>query len=150
MLLLTAGVTLSVNLGAAQAPAIYFIEWIGALLLIALIVWRFKAGALKSGYQDLAVQPADVHAALEARLAPPVTRGRPLAGMISPTAPLGMTLWIALIVAFLPPPGSRRCRPSRWATAGCSERSCGATCPQVCITWRRARWSASTIGRSGR
>ena len=52
-LVLAAGVTLSVNLGAVHAPAIQILEWTGAILLIALIVWRFKAGALKSGYQDL-------------------------------------------------------------------------------------------------
>ena len=99
-LLLTAGVTLSVNLGAAQAPAIYLIEWIGAVLLIALIVWRFKAGALKSGYQDL-LSNLRTFSPPWKRAWRRLTRRRPLAGVISPTAPLGMTLWIALIAAFL-------------------------------------------------
>jgi len=98
-LLLTAGVTLSVNLGAAQAPAIYFIEWVGAFLLIALIVWRFKAGALKSGYQDL-LSNLRTFSPPWKRAWRRLTGGRPLAGVISPTAPLGMALWIALIVAF--------------------------------------------------
>ncbi len=51
--LIAAGWTLSANLEASHAPAIQFLQWGGALALIALIVWRFRAGALKSGYHDL-------------------------------------------------------------------------------------------------
>ena len=47
------GLTLPVNLSASESPAILFVEWAGALILIALIVWRFREGALKSGYDDL-------------------------------------------------------------------------------------------------
>ena len=47
------GLTLPVNLSASESPAILFVEWAGAFILIALIVWRFRAGALKSGYDDL-------------------------------------------------------------------------------------------------
>ncbi len=99
-LLIAAGVTLSVNLGAVQAPAIEFIEWAGAFLLIALIVWRFKAGALRSGYQDLLANLRT--------FAPPwirawrrLTRDRRLVGVISPATPLGRTLWLLLIAVFL-------------------------------------------------
>ena len=51
--LLWAGWSLSVNLEASESAAIAIPQWIGALGLIALIVWRFRAGALASGYHDL-------------------------------------------------------------------------------------------------
>ena len=52
-LLLTAGLAISVNLDASHAPAIQLLQWGSALLLIALIVWRFRAGALRHGYEDM-------------------------------------------------------------------------------------------------
>ena len=52
-LLLAAGLAISVNLDASHAPAIQFLQWGSALLLIALIVWRFRAGALRHGYEDM-------------------------------------------------------------------------------------------------
>ena len=99
-LVLAAGATLTVNLGAVQAPAIEALEWIGAFLLIALIVWRFKAGALKSGYQDL-LSNLRTFSPPWKRAWRRLTRGRRRAGVISPATPLGMTLWGALIAAFL-------------------------------------------------
>lgn len=47
------GLTLPVNLTVSESPAIQFIEWASAITLITLIVWRFREGALKSGYKDL-------------------------------------------------------------------------------------------------
>ena len=47
------GLTFPVNLSAAESPAIRFVEWTGALALTALVVWRFRQGALKSGYKEL-------------------------------------------------------------------------------------------------
>ena len=52
-LLLAAGLTISANLNASHAPAIQFLQWGSAFALIALIVWRFQAGALRSGYEDM-------------------------------------------------------------------------------------------------
>ena len=52
-LLLAAGLAISVTLDASHAPAIQFLQWGSALLLIALIVWRFQAGALRRGYEDM-------------------------------------------------------------------------------------------------
>ena len=52
-LLLAAGLTISVNLDASHSPAIQLLQWGSALLLIALIVWRFRAGALRNGYEDM-------------------------------------------------------------------------------------------------
>ena len=53
VLLLAAGLTISVNLDASHSPAIQFLQWGSALLLIALMVWRFRAGALRNGYEDM-------------------------------------------------------------------------------------------------
>ena len=52
-LVIALGLTLPVNLTASESAAIQFVEWAGAFILIALIVWRFREGALKSGYADL-------------------------------------------------------------------------------------------------
>ncbi len=53
LLLLAMGLTLPVNLGASASPAFEFVEYIAASVLLALIVWRFRRGALKSGYDEL-------------------------------------------------------------------------------------------------
>ena len=52
-LIFAAGLAISVNLDASHAPAIQLLQWGSALLLIALIVWRFRAGALRRGYEDM-------------------------------------------------------------------------------------------------
>ena len=53
VLLLAAGLAISVNLDASHTPAIQFLQWGSAFLLIALIVWRFRAGALRRGYEEM-------------------------------------------------------------------------------------------------
>ena len=53
LLMIAFGLELSVNLEASDSPALMIVQWGGALGLIALIVWRFRAGALRSGYEDL-------------------------------------------------------------------------------------------------
>ena len=52
-LLLAAGLAISVNLNASHSSAIQLLQWGSAFLLIALIVWRFRAGALRRGYEDM-------------------------------------------------------------------------------------------------
>ena len=52
-LLLFAGLSLAVNLEPSHATAIALVQWGGAIALLALIVWRFWAGAWKSGYADM-------------------------------------------------------------------------------------------------
>ena len=52
-LLLAAGLTISVNLDASHSSAIQLLQWGSAVVLIALIVWRFRAGALRRGYEDM-------------------------------------------------------------------------------------------------
>ena len=52
-LLLAAGLAISVNLDASHSSAIQLLQWGSAVVLIALIVWRFRAGALRRGYEDM-------------------------------------------------------------------------------------------------
>ena len=62
---IAAGLTLPVNLSASESPAIQLVQWTGALSLIALIAWRFREGALKSGFEDLVSTIAPISKRLE-------------------------------------------------------------------------------------
>ncbi len=53
--LLTMGISIAVNLDASESPAILTLQWGGAMGLAALIIWRFKEGAMRSGFDDLMV-----------------------------------------------------------------------------------------------
>jgi len=53
IILIATGLTLPVNLSGSHAPAIQLMQLVGASALIVLIVWRFRAGALRSGWQEL-------------------------------------------------------------------------------------------------
>ncbi len=53
------GLTLPVNLSASawgltlpDLPAVQFVEWTGAVVLIALIFWRLRARMLKGGHES--------------------------------------------------------------------------------------------------
>lgn len=52
-LLLAAGMTIPVTLQMSTSPTIQILQWASAVALFALVVWRFRAGAMKSGYEDL-------------------------------------------------------------------------------------------------
>ena len=111
VLLIAGGWTLSVNLEASDSPAIQFLQWSGAFALLVLIVWRFRAGALKSGYVELLANLRSLSDPWK-RAWRSMTRGRSVVGMISPAAPMGRTLWGLLAALFLAsgftvvPPGS--------------------------------------------
>ena len=53
LLLLATGFGITVNLAPSDSATVQFLQWASAFALLALIVWRFRAGALKSGYEDL-------------------------------------------------------------------------------------------------
>ncbi len=53
IMLLAAGLTISVNLGPSESPTLQFLQWGGAFALLGLIIWRFRAGAMRSGFEDL-------------------------------------------------------------------------------------------------
>ena len=111
VLLLAVGLSITVNLEASDSPAILALQWGGAIGLAALIVWRFRAGALRSGYDDLMLNMRPVGRRL-AELWRRLTRGRGLAGAVVPNTPAGAALLVAVLVVFLGsgftrvPPGS--------------------------------------------
>ena len=47
------GWSLVVNLSPAQSTTVALAQWVGAFGLLALIAWRFRAGALTSGVKDM-------------------------------------------------------------------------------------------------
>ena len=53
LLLLATGFGITVNLAPSEAPALQWLQWTCAAALLALIVWRSREGALKSGFADL-------------------------------------------------------------------------------------------------
>ena len=111
VLLLAAGLSIAVNLEASDSPAILTLQWGGAIGLAALIAWRFKAGALRSGYDDLMLNLRPVGRRL-AKLWLRLTRGRPVAGAFAPNAPAGAALLVVALALFIGsgftrvPPGS--------------------------------------------
>ena len=122
ILILATGYSITVNLGPSDSPTLQFLQWGGALLLLALIVWRFRAGALKSGWDDMLLNVRPVF-----RRWGPVWRNltgsgpargggfavrSSLFGALTPTAPLGVMLYVLALALFLGsgftvvPPGS--------------------------------------------
>lgn len=55
LLLLATGYSIAVNLGPSESPAILAIQWTTGFGLIALIIWRFQAGAFRRGWEALLV-----------------------------------------------------------------------------------------------
>ena len=100
VLLLAVGLSITVNLDASDSPAILALQWGGAIGLAALIIWRFRAGALKSGYDDmmLNIRPVGKRLAVLWRR---LTRGRVVAGAVWPRAPAGAAVWGAVLALFL-------------------------------------------------
>ena len=63
VLLLAAGIAIPVTLQMSSSPAIQILQWASTIALAALIIWRFRAGAMKSGYEDLMsnLRPLEKH-----------------------------------------------------------------------------------------
>lgn len=100
LLMIAFGLSLAVNLEASDSPALVAIQWTGALGLFALMFWRFRAGALKSGYEDLLMNLRPMSVPMKALWAR-MTGGAPLKGLLRPRTPAGGTVWLALVAAFL-------------------------------------------------
>ena len=100
LLMIAFGLELSVNLEASDSPALMIVQWGGALGLLALIVWRFRAGAMKSGYEDLVSNLRPLSGPVKAWWGR-ATRHAPVAGVIHPRTPAGATVWLALVAVFL-------------------------------------------------
>ena len=53
LLFIAAGITIPVVLQMSDSPTLQILQWASAIALTGLIIWRFRAGAMKSGYEDL-------------------------------------------------------------------------------------------------
>ncbi len=100
LLMIAFGLSLAVNLDASDSPAVAVIQWTGALGLFALMFWRFRAGALKGGYQDLLMNLRPLSGPMKGWWAR-MTGGAPLKGLLRPRAPAGATVWLSVVAAFL-------------------------------------------------
>ena len=100
VMLLSTGFTISVNLLPSESPTLQILQWGGALGLIALIVWRYRAGAMRAGYEDMMLNIRPLSRPWR-NAWKRLTRGRSLRGTISPATPMGMMLWGLLLVLFL-------------------------------------------------
>ena len=100
LMILGLGWNIAVNLGASESPPILVLQWAGAISLAALIVWRFKAGALKSGWNDLLfnIQP------LARRLRSmwrKFSRKRGFRALLIPWNPAGLCVWFVAGILFI-------------------------------------------------
>ena len=99
-LILATGWTISVNLNGDHSLGFQAIEWASALALISLIVWRFRAGALRSGYQD-------VKDNIEPFLKPfkktwlYLTSGRSMVRALASFTPMNISLYMIILALFL-------------------------------------------------
>lgn len=100
MIVLAFGLSIAVNLSASHSTAILFLQWAGAILLLALTIWRFRAGAMKSGYEDLMSNFRPLSRRWR-KVWGRLTRSRSFRGAISPATPMGLMLWTLAFALFL-------------------------------------------------
>ncbi len=100
IVLIAIGVTVPLYLGPSESTTIQLIQWGSAFALIALIIWRFRAGAFKSGYEDLLLNLRPVAKPWK-EFWSRVTRNRSFVGIIAPSTPLGKAFYGLLIALFL-------------------------------------------------
>ena len=55
ILVIASGWPVIVTLQASGVPTVQVLQWAGAFALLALIVWRFRAGAFRRGWEELLV-----------------------------------------------------------------------------------------------
>ena len=98
--LLATGLGITVNLAPSESTTIQFLQWASALALFALVVWRFRAGALKAGYEDLLMNIRPVSSRWRSTWAR-MTRNRSFRGVLVPNSPMGLIVWVLAIGALL-------------------------------------------------
>ena len=96
----TTGFTLPVNLDASDSPAILILQYGSALIFFALIVWRFRAGAFRTGYEDLMQNIRSMSAPCK-HVWERLTRGRPIRGAFSLKTPMGLMLSGLILLIYL-------------------------------------------------
>jgi len=100
ILLLATGLGITVNLAPSESTTIQFLQWASAFALFGLVVWRFRAGALKSGYEDLLMNIRPVSSRWRSTWAR-MTRNRSFRGVLTPNTPMGLIVWVLAIGMFL-------------------------------------------------
>ena len=111
VLMFAAGLTLPLTLGASSSPNILFLQYVSAFAFIALVVWRFRAGALRTAWSDLSRNLRTITGPFT-QTWKRLSRGRPVLGAISPRTPLGLTVLALIVAVYLAngfavvPPGS--------------------------------------------
>ena len=95
MLILWTGYDLVVNLAKSESTVIAFTQIASAVVLAGLIIWRFREGALKSGWDDLWLNVRPVFAPIGRSLRR-LVRGRGARAAFSASSPL---LWLVVTVA---------------------------------------------------
>ena len=94
LVLIWTGFEIMANLQKSENVVIEFTQIVSAVVLFALIVWRFRAGALKSGYEDMMINIKPAFRPLS-RFWKNLARGRGVKGTIALRNPLG---WLILLV----------------------------------------------------
>ena len=100
VLMVAAGLTLPLYLSASTSPNILFLQYVCTFVFLALVVWRFRAGALRTGWSDLTRSVRAMSGPLRLTWTR-LSRGRPVIGAISPKTPLGLTVLAAIVVFYL-------------------------------------------------
>ena len=100
ILLLATGLGITVNLAPSESTTIQFLQWASAFALFGLVVWRFRAGALKSGYEDLLMNIRPVSSRWRSAWAR-MTRNRSFRGVLAPSTPMGVIVWVLALGALL-------------------------------------------------
>jgi len=100
LLMIAFGLSLAVNLDASDSPVLATLQWAGAFGLFALMAWRFRAGAFRTGYQDLFSNLTPVFVPFK-RWWLAATRNSPIYGLLNPRSFVGTSVWLAVIAAFL-------------------------------------------------
>lgn len=100
LLVISFGYSLAVNLESSDSTPIAILQWGSAFVLLSLVVWRFRAGALKSGYQDM-MQNLTHISSLWGKGWSRITRGRGVRGIFSYSTPIGITLGGFIVVLYL-------------------------------------------------
>ena len=100
LLVISFGYSLAVNLESSDSTPIALLQWGSAIVLLSLIVWRFRAGALKTGYQDMMQNLQHIFSMWEKGWSR-ITRGRGIRGIFSYSTPIGITLGGIIVVLYL-------------------------------------------------
>ncbi len=100
LIMIAFGLSLAVNLEASDSPVLSTLQLLGALGLFALMAWRFRAGAFRTGYQDLFSNLRPAFSPF-AKWWVQATRNAPLGGLLKPRSIAGASALLAVSAIIL-------------------------------------------------